>query len=333
MKSNGPLYANRRGIAPLHAAIDKPMITASELIRCRKIGLSYKQIGRKLGIDCHKEDVMQVYKALGTNIETVKGPSKVSPLTPLWYLFDSEKELIKDFMLPSQTDVKQLLPQNRILSCLGENAGFMLNIYLKVNKIMSEEILSAFGGASDSSSLGNLKKWDGDLASSVIAKVSDIQKSVGQAAYELSDYFELTEVGRCVCSATKALRFGWKDDLIPYPSFFWGCSKYTSFDASKHDKATPVRATFWKVVCDEIKVASISDKNLTKLKEKTALAITFWDGKNDDETELLSQASDYYGGPEEILPCKNIEHIIISLRGINRDLTACLAERGIELNH
>ena len=47
---------------------------------------------------------------------------------------------------------------------------------------MNEEILSTFNGASDSS-LGCLKKWDGDLASDVITKVSDIQKSVGQAAF------------------------------------------------------------------------------------------------------------------------------------------------------
>lgn len=125
MKAKKTLYANRRGI---HSACDiKPKITVSELIRYRKIGLSYKQIGRKLGIDCHKEDVIQVYKVLGSNIEEVKAPAKVSPPTPLWYLFDSEKELIKDYLLPSQTDVKQLLPQKRVLSRLGENAGFMLN--------------------------------------------------------------------------------------------------------------------------------------------------------------------------------------------------------------
>lgn len=31
------------------------------------MGLSYKQIGRKLGIDPHKEEVIQVYKSLGTD--------------------------------------------------------------------------------------------------------------------------------------------------------------------------------------------------------------------------------------------------------------------------
>lgn len=298
----------------------------------RKLGLSYKQIGRKLGIDCHKEDVIQVYKALGNNIEAVKAPAKVSPPTPLWYLFDSEKELIKDHILPSQTDVKQLLPQSRVVSRLGENAGFMLNIYLKVSQIMNEEILSTFNGASDSS-LGRLRKWDGDLASDVISKVSGIQKSVGQAAYELSDYFQNAEVGRCVCSATKALRFGWKNDLLPYPSFFWGCSKYTPFDAFKHDKATPLRGTFWNIVSDDIKIAHISDKNLKLLQEKTAISITFWDGRNEDNAEveeLLNQATTHYGGPEEDLPYKKTEHVILSLRGINKDLTSLLAERGHE---
>lgn len=54
-----------------------------------------------------------------------------------------------------------------------------------------------------------------------------------------------------------------------------------------------VRETFWNVISDDVKVANISNKNL---------AITFWDGKSDDDTELLSQASNYYGGPEEKLP-------------------------------
>ena len=35
-------------------------VTISELIEERHLGLSFKQIGKKLGIDPHKEDVLQV---------------------------------------------------------------------------------------------------------------------------------------------------------------------------------------------------------------------------------------------------------------------------------
>ena len=88
LKEKKALYANRRGIAPLHS--DKPEITASELIYMKKLGLSYKQIGKKLGIDSHKEDVLQVFEAVGCDVQSITCPAKVAPLTPLWYLFESE---------------------------------------------------------------------------------------------------------------------------------------------------------------------------------------------------------------------------------------------------
>lgn len=173
----------------------------------KKIGLSYKQIGKKLGIDSHKDEVLQVYHSLGADVETIKAPAKVSPPTPLWYFFDSERELIGRHILPSQMDFKSLLPQNRIVDRLGENAAFMLDIYSKVNTIINEEIHSTFNSASSKSSLGEFKRWDGDLSSFVIQQVFNLQTSVSKAAIQLCTDFT-PDVGRCVCSAIKTLRFG-----------------------------------------------------------------------------------------------------------------------------
>ena len=53
----GALHVNRRGI---HADTDKPVFTVSELIEQCHLGLSFKQISRKLGTDPHKGDVLQV---------------------------------------------------------------------------------------------------------------------------------------------------------------------------------------------------------------------------------------------------------------------------------
>ena len=219
IKDKNQLYANRRGIVLLHSFIDKPAITAAELSGMKWLGLSYKQIGRKLGIDGHKQGVIQVFEAVGTDVKAIKSPAKISPPTPLWYLFESERELIKSYILPSTADIKQFLPQHRLVERLGENVGFMLHNYLKVNDMVNEEIQS---GASSSSSVGIRKNWDGDLASSIIQKVSNIQGSIGQAALHLSDYYECADVGRCVCSASKSLRFGWKEEPLPHPSFLGG---------------------------------------------------------------------------------------------------------------
>ena len=131
IKAKSTLYANRRGIIPLRCNT-KPTIERSKLIKQRRLGLSYKQIGRKLGIDPHKDDVIQVYTALRIDIQQVKGPSKITPPTPLWYLFDSEREVIKDSLLPSASNIRQLLPQERISNRLGDNSGLLLANYLKV---------------------------------------------------------------------------------------------------------------------------------------------------------------------------------------------------------
>ena len=70
----------------------------------KKLGLSYKQIGKKLGIDSHKEDVLQVFEAVGCDVQSITCPARVAPPTPLWYLFESECELIQSHILPSNTD-------------------------------------------------------------------------------------------------------------------------------------------------------------------------------------------------------------------------------------
>ena len=44
--------------------------------------------------------------------------------------------------------------------------------------------------------------------------------------------------GRCKCGAVKSLKFKWMEEAIPYPSFFWGCVKYTVSDRSLHDSAS-----------------------------------------------------------------------------------------------
>ena len=45
LNAGEPLRANRRGVVPLSSEHDKPIITLSELIQLRRLGLSYKQIG------------------------------------------------------------------------------------------------------------------------------------------------------------------------------------------------------------------------------------------------------------------------------------------------
>ncbi len=67
LKEGTPLFANRRGIVPLSSESEKPMITADELYKNRRLGMSFKSIGKKLGIECAREEVVRIYDILREN--------------------------------------------------------------------------------------------------------------------------------------------------------------------------------------------------------------------------------------------------------------------------
>ena len=58
------------------------------------------------------------------NVEHVPGPSKVSPTNPLWYTFESERDVITSSIVPGNDNLLNLRPQQRIKERLGEHAGF-----------------------------------------------------------------------------------------------------------------------------------------------------------------------------------------------------------------
>ena len=149
--------------------------------------------------------LIHVYQALDIDVEAIKAPSKkISPPTLLLYLFQSEKEVIAEHSLALPSDILQLHPHDKIVDRLGDNAGFMLATYLEVSRVMNEEITCAISGASPTSRMGQLYKWNGELQTELFRKVSQIHHEIGSHITDYSD----PEVGRCVCSAVKILRFG-----------------------------------------------------------------------------------------------------------------------------
>ena len=335
IEEDGSLHANRKGIVPLHSNSDKPTVTPSELIQFRRLGLSYKQIGKKLGVDPHKEDVLQVYHAIrdstGLNVEDVPGPSKVSPTNPLWYTFESERDVIASSIVPGKDDLLNLRPQQRIKERLGEHAGFKLAAYLEVQEIVHEEIVSAINGASVKSQVGQLKQWVGDLPISVCKSVFSIEQAVGHQAFQLSEYWEEGQ-GRCRCSAVKVIRFGWKLSPIPYPSFFGGCSRYTPQDAYSHDKGIPIKKSCWNILDPDSetrgKSAHISDKELDRLATKFNLVHEYWADRSDEDAEgMLKYASAYYGALQEDLPLTNIESVYKTIDKLRFEIQGLRDER------
>ena len=102
------------------------MFALDELHRNCKRGLPYKAIAKKIGIDMFKEDVVTVSRVLESdsslpNLETISTPYRQSLPSPLWFIWDSELEVIKKSALLSTSAV---MSQVRILNHLGEDASF-----------------------------------------------------------------------------------------------------------------------------------------------------------------------------------------------------------------
>ena len=228
-----PFRANRRGIVPLASQAEKPTFTYSELLKNRRMGLSYKQIGKKLGIDPSKEEVLTVYGVLHEglegdlpSVESIKAPTRIQVPTPLWFLFDSELDLVANHAFPSEASVLQQNPQNVIVEKLGEHAGFMLENYLVVADILHQELSFSFTNMPTSSQ--QEITMCNNLPAKLLNRIYNIERSVANAACQMTEYGREGEP-RCQCGAVKVLRYKWKLQPIPYPSFFWGCVRFNPF--------------------------------------------------------------------------------------------------------
>ena len=316
MRNNLPLRANRRGVI-FNSDGERPSFAIDELYRNRRIGLSYKQIGKKLGIDPDRENVIHVYKALREeaeeelpSIEDIDAPSKVTPPTPLWYLFDSELEAIAQTALPNPVDIKNVKPQLKLFERLGTHAGYSLSIFMQVGDVLLEELKRSLN-CNPGSPVQKLNIWTNKLPIALLTKSWEIQRSVAEAAYMMSSYWA-PDQGTCKCGAILTLRFGWKVSPISYPSFFWGCAAFDRRDVGKHDQAKPHRATLWEVISRSLH--AMTDKEIEVLREKLTTLGQTWMERNEeqDSPQLvadLQHATDRYGGPKNMIPYKSQSHV------------------------
>ena len=76
MTRKGSLLANRRGIVSHFKDQEKPSFSAEELIENRRRGISFSSIGKKLGIDNTKEEVLRVFAVMECD-ETLPDISEV----------------------------------------------------------------------------------------------------------------------------------------------------------------------------------------------------------------------------------------------------------------
>ena len=106
MTKKESLLANRRGVVENFTDQEKPIFSPEELIENRRRGISFSCIGKKLGIDNTKEEVVNVFKVMKEcdntlpNVEQLQSPIVKTFPTPLWILFESEINLIASECTP-----------------------------------------------------------------------------------------------------------------------------------------------------------------------------------------------------------------------------------------
>ena len=85
-----------------------------------------------------------LYDGLQGGVESIKAPTRIQPRTPLWFLFDSELDLIANHAFPTESSILQRNPQNTLVEKLGEHAGYMLENYLIVADILHQQLSFCF---------------------------------------------------------------------------------------------------------------------------------------------------------------------------------------------
>ena len=319
MSKKESLLASRRGIVDNFHEQEKPSFSPEELIANRKRGISFSCIGKKLGIDNTKGEVLNVFTVMkecdGTlpDVQEVQTPSLRNYPTPLWYLFDSELDIIARESVP---DIKKILAtsvQEKVASRLGERGCDMLSTFIEVNEIIKEELIIAMNNGSSESHLGMLAGWTNNLPRKVLNASSETYTSIAKAAlHHTADNVTNKGSGRCQCGGVRALKFTWREGNDSVPSFFWGCSRYRVTERFQHDRGIPYRNITLKSLLDTPQhMVKLPDSDLDHL-----LKLVIDDEKNQSErpdTEGINERLlKVYGGiPDENQPVSEYIHSFV----------------------
>jgi len=108
--------------------------------------MSYASIGRKLGTDPSKDEVLNVYRAIRevapetADIEAERVTVLKHYPTPLWYLWKRECDIIAKESIPSLDGLLSMGVSSCIVNRLGEDCTAKFTAFVEVNGILTEEV-------------------------------------------------------------------------------------------------------------------------------------------------------------------------------------------------
>ena len=308
MSAKKQLHANRRGIVSNFSENEKPSFTAEELIENRRRGISYSSIGKKLGIDNTKDEVLCVYEVMKQcdatlpDVGSEEHPMVKTYPTPLWYMFNSELDIVAKESVPDAQQVLATRVQERVSSRLGERACDMLTSYIEVAQIIKEELLMSITNSSSSSPLGKLNVWTNELPTKVLSSMSDVFTIVARSSLQHTKDLDVRNcTGRCQCGGVRVLKFVWKPGDDTVPSFFWGCARYRANERYQHDRAISFRsATVDGVLSKAHYLSKISDADLRVLERLLVDQMKFYKEGEPVTEDILSKIAKIYGGTPDV---------------------------------
>lgn len=169
--------------------------------------------------------------------------------------------------------------------------------------------------------LGELDRWTNALPSSLVNQVLKIEKEITDAACQMTKE-HISRQGRCRCRAVKSLKFKWKNHPLQYPSFFWGCVKYTSYDRSLHDSAKSQGGTVWAILTEVGMSLLPTDAKHLHAKCSSLLG----EVKASKDFDQIDQFNKLYGRPPETLPIKRVQDVVRSLRELVASVESIIPE-------
>ncbi len=302
-----------------------------ELYRNRRLGLSFKGLGKKIGIDCSREEVVRIFDIARENspgnlpnVQTMPISAKRQLPTPLWFLFSSELDEIAQHALPKRADVLSTGPHVRVQERLGEDSA--PGCYKPISplaKLFKKKLRRTLIVPAGVGKLCELEQWGCKLPSKLLSQTFDTAHSVAEASFHMTREWRPGE-GRCQCGSTKRLRFTWKTVPVAYPSFFWGCVNYNRGDQARHDRATPCSGTL--CACITAYFPLITTGDLVILKDRVAEVIKLWEDNESPMDTDYQQATNFYGGQKEQLP-HTTKGVLKALQMVTSDLQCMLDER------
>ena len=299
------LRCNRRGIVSLSSSSEKPTISVEELLENRRRGMSYAGIGKKLGIDPSKEEVLNVFRAVKEadsdipNIEEENVTILRHYPTPLWFLWNSETDIIAQESVPSIDGILAMGISSRVLARLGEDAAVKLSAFVEVSEVITEEVGISLTNVDSKSQMGKVAAWSNNLQSKVVHSNGVLWSEIGKAALQQTPLIDASSCrgrGRCRCGSVKALKCSWHSGV--HPSFFWGCKLYTKFDQVRHDKAVGLRGQSFEVVISSTQYSThLLQSDLSRMEFHLDEAKKYYtnESSNTTDTREVEKAKQVFG--------------------------------------